>query len=51
MIQIENIPSNVKFSKFFSMKMKLTWLENTRFEIVVDISQIAQVAQAMYEKI
>ena len=46
---MEQIPSNAEFSTFDSMRMKLAWLENTRRDILLEISQIAQVARAMYE--
>ena len=43
MNSIERIPSNIEFSKFASMRMRLAWLANTRPGLVFEISQIAQV--------
>ena len=50
MIEIEQTPFNAKFSKFASMRMKLTWLANTRPDTVIKITQNSQVARDMYEK-
>ena len=48
--KIEQIPSNAEFSKFAFMRMKLSWLANTRRDIIFEISKIVIVARAMYEK-
>ena len=50
MNKIEQIPYNAEFSKFASMRMRLAWLVNTRPNVVLEISLIAQVIRAMYEK-
>ena len=46
----EQIPYNDEFSLFVSMRIKLTRLANTTADVVFEISQIAQVTRAMYEK-
>ena len=50
MRKVELIPSNAEFSKIVSMKMKLAWLANTIPDKVLEISKIARVTQAMYER-
>ena len=50
MDKMEQIPSYTEFSKFTSTRMKLSWLANTRPNKVLEISRIAQVTRAMYEK-
>ena len=50
MNKIEQIPSYVEFTKFVSVKMKITWLTNIRPEIVFEITQIVQLTRAMYAK-
>ena len=50
MSKIEQIPYEAEFSTFALMRMKLAWQANTRPDIVFKISQIAEVARAIYEK-
>ena len=50
MSKIEQIPSKAELCKFVSTRMKLVSLANTRPNIVLENSQIAQVTRAMYEK-
>ena len=50
MNRIEQIPSNAEFCKFASLRMKLAWLENTVPNMALEISQIAHVVRALYEK-
>ena len=50
MSKIEQIPTDDEFSKFDLMRMILEWLADTRSGVVLEISQIAQVTRAMYDK-
>ena len=48
--KIEQISSNAELSKIASMRMRLPCLANTRPNIVLEISKIAQVTRITYEK-
>ena len=48
--KIEQILSDAESRKFACMRMRLAWLANNRPNIELEISQIAQVARAMFEK-
>ena len=50
MNKIEQTPSEADFSMIDSMRMELSWLANTRPNIVLEISQIEQATRGMYEK-
>ena len=50
MSEIKQIPSDAKFSKSASMRMKLAWLAKARPDILLEISQNAQIIQAIYDK-
>ena len=41
--KLEHLPAAAEFSEFRSMRMKLAWMINTRPDIAIDISQLAQV--------
>ena len=49
MSKIEQILSNAEVNMFSFMRTKLVWFKNTRRNIVLEISQIAQLTQAIYE--
>ncbi len=46
--QLEHLAITASFSEFRSMRMKLAWLGNTREDLAVDISQLAQVTEAHF---
>ena len=50
MNKIEQIPSDAELSKFASMRIKLAWVSSTGPDIVLEVSNIAQVTRSMYEK-
>ena len=50
MSKIEQIPSDAEFIKPASMRINLALYAKNRPDIVFQISQIAQVTQAMYER-
>ena len=50
MSKIEQILPNAEFRTTALMRMRLAWLANTRPNILLEISQIAQLTRSMYEK-
>ena len=48
--KIEQILSDAEFRKLASVRTRLAWLPNTTPDIVFEISQIAQLTRAMYER-
>lgn len=48
--KLECLPLDASFSQFISMRMRLDWFANSRPECLLEISQLAQVNEEMYEK-
>ena len=45
---LEKLGADATFSEFRSMRMKLAWLSNTRPDCLLEISQLAQVAEEIF---
>ena len=48
--KIEQSPNDVEFGKLASMSMRLAGLTNTRSNLAFEVSQVAQIAQAMFDQ-
>ena len=48
--KLEHLPATATFSAYRSMRMKLAWIINTRPDVAVDISQLAQITEDTYIK-
>ena len=46
--KLETLQTTATFSEFRSMRMKLAWLAHTRPDLCVDISQLAQITESVY---
>lgn len=46
--QLEPLPLDATYVQFRSMHMKLTWLANTRPDLMFEISQLAQVTEEVF---
>ena len=48
--RLEELPADCSFNTFRSMRMKLAWLANTRPDCLLEISQLAQITERMFEE-